>query len=87
MGKPSETDRRLQRRLGCLGCIRRLGRATNFKAGKNSLFFLKFLRAGNSKVDKAVTAMTELIITIGKLADSEQLPKYYQYYVQMQMRA
>ena len=37
-------------------------------------------------MDEAVTAMMELI-TIGKLADSEQLPKYHQYYIQMQMRA
>ena len=50
---------------------------------KDHFFFLKFLRAGNSKVDKAATAMMELIITLGKLADSEQLPKYYQCYVQM----
>ena len=43
------------------------------KQVKRSLFFFKFLRAGNSKVDKAVTAMMELIITLGKLADSEQI--------------
>lgn len=44
-----------KRRLGCLDFTRRLGRATNFEAGKNSLFFFKFLRAGNSNVDQAVT--------------------------------
>ena len=53
-----------------------LGMATNFEAGKK-IFFLKFLRAGNSKVDKVIIAMRELTIKRGKLAENEQLPVYY----------